>query len=70
MIQLLFEILIALSLSYFILRVFLKYKIKIRVLLIIGFCFYMVEIAFFVYQGTRLPVGTTPVTPEEIVNPR
>lgn len=70
MIQLLFQVIITLLCSYLILVVILKFRIKIQVFFIIGLCLYMVEVAFFIYRGTKVPEGTTPVTPEEIVNSR
>lgn len=70
MIQLLFEIIIALSFSYLILVKILKSKIEIKSLIIIGLCFYIVEIALYVYRGTKIPKGTISVTADEIANPR
>lgn len=70
MIQLLFELILALLCSYLVLIIFFKYKLKIKYLIVIGLCFYMVEIAFYVYLATKVPEDAIPVTPEEMKNPR
>lgn len=69
MIQLLIFIIVALLCSYLILVVCLKFKIKIRIFIILGLCSYFIGIIFYLYMGTRVPDGAITVTPEEVVNP-
>ena len=70
MIQLLLHIIISLIFSYTILVVIYKYKLKIKFFIITGLCFYLVEVGFYIYFGTRVPEGAIPVTEYELLNPR
>lgn len=66
MILLLLKTIAACLFSYFILVIIFKNRIKVRTFLMIGLCFYIIEISFFIYYGNQTPEGTTPVSIEEI----